>query len=464
MAQYDYDLIVIGSGAAGSIAAHQYASTGRSVAIIEKDQPGGECPRIADIPLKALLHSAKIYEQSKRSEQYGIRGPVIGYNYPTVKRWKDTAVRRTGQDRGESSYTNKGIVYVKGDAYFLDPHTISIGVARLSAANFLIATGSEPEAPDVPGLKKAGYLNYDQAIELTKQPKSVLIIGGSPTGCEFAQLFASFGSAVHIVDQGEHLLPDEDKEVGEFLADNFDKKYGAKSYTAKTVVSVEAFGQKKRVRIAPNDKLTHIKELIVEEIIVATAKKPRLDIGLENAGVQYTEHAIITNSQMQTSAPHIYAAGDCTGIFNLTNGSIYQAKVAISHLNNRRTKLTVDYSSVPRCIFTNPEIAATGATEAELKHAKVDYVKASSPLTIVGRSHTTDSSDGFVKVLVAKKTAEILGASIVAPAASEMIHQINLAMHGNLNAANVASMVYAFPSWSEAIRVACHQAAEKALK
>ena len=450
--QFDYDLIIIGSGAGGSVAAHIANRAGLNVAIIEAERIGGECPNIGCVPTKAILQAAEIYEAAKNGARFGIRGNTVGYNYPSIKAWKDLAVKRTGTYLGEEMYTSEGISVVKGSARFIDGHTVTVGVARLTAAKFLIATGSTIAVPPIPGLEKTGYITYKEAINLTRPPKSLAIIGGGAIGCEFATALAIFGTKIYIIDAAPHLLNKEEPEASRLIEERFIEDYSMSLHLDSLVDKVEKVGLKKKLTIRTNEVPSTI---TVDEILVATGKRGVVDIGLENAGVEHTPSSIIVDEHMQTTVPHIYAAGDCVGPYLFTHMSTYQSKIAANNMLYRKNKFVADYKAVPRCTFTSPEVAAVGATEAELKNAKSSYKAATVPISVIGRANTADFSDGFVKVLADKKSGILLGGTVVCPHAGEVIHELALAVQHSLTTQQVADTIHAFPTWSEALRVAC---------
>lgn len=457
MAKHDFDLIVIGSGAGGSVAAHLAKKAGLSVAIVEADMIGGECPNIGCVPTKALLQAAEIYEAAKHGSKFGIRGTTVGYNYPSIKAWKDLAVHRTGTYLGEEVFSKEGINVIHGRAHFIDSHTISVGVARFNAKHFLIATGSKVFIPPIAGLHQTGFITFKEAINLTRPPKSLAILGGGAIGCEFAQLFAIFGTKVHIIDLAERLLPKEEPEVSAFLEERFSEEYSMSVHLGVGVDKVESFGGKKRLTLRKGKKSAL---LAVDEILVATGKRGNVDIGLENAGVAHEYSSIVVNQFMQTTAPHIFAAGDCVGPYLFTHMSTYQSRIVANNLLHPKKMVPVDYSAVPRCIFTNPEIASVGRTEAELKESKQPYNSALVPITVIGRANTSDVGGGFIKVLADKKTGTILGATMACPHAGEAIHELTLAVQNKLTASQIAQTIHAFPTWSEAVRVACAKLAK----
>jgi len=449
--KYDFDLIILGSGAGGGVAAHVAAGLGKKVAMIEPEEIGGECPNWGCVPTKALLHAAEIYEIAKDAKQYGIKIPTVDVDYSRVKKWKDLAVHRTGTSEGKEIYENLGVKMIKGRGHFLNPHEVSVGTKRYTAAKFLVATGTVNFIPPVEGLDKCKYITYREAINLTKLPKSVFVIGGGAIGCEFANIFAAFGSKVHIAEIVEHLLPKEDEENGNLLASVFEDTYDINVLTSTKVAKVEELKNgNKKVFFKRGYK---IESVIVEQILVAAGKRANVDIGLENAGVEFTPRNIIVDKTMQTSAKHIYASGDVAGPYMFTHMASYQSKIAGHNLFHRE-KIQANYKSIPRCTFVKPEMASVGATEEELKRGKIAYNTASTPINVIGRANTENAHTGFVKVITSK-TGVILGASIAAPRAGEMIHELALAIQYSMKAEQIAATIHAFPTWSEAVRLAC---------
>lgn len=446
---FDYDLIVIGSGAGGGVTAHIAAGKGKKVAIIENDAIGGECPNFGCVPTKSLLQAAETYENAKNAAQFGVRATSVTFNYPSIKAWKDKAVFRTGVEDGKEAYVSDGITVLRGHAHFLSPWTISLKNQRFSAKQFLISTGTRNLLPPVPGLKEAGYITYREAIDLISPPKSLFVIGGGAIGCEFAQIFSTFGTKVHIAEFAPRLLAKEDKEVGELLGALFERR-GISVHVGTKVTAVTKKAGRKVVTFE-KDGESH--SVSVEEVLVATGKAPNTDLGLENAGVKYDRRGIRTNTHMQTSAKHIYAAGDVVGPYMFTHMASYQSRIAAHNMYSRK-KVSAKYNAVPRCIFVEPEIASVGLSEEELRSQNIAYQVGAVPISVVGRANTTNEFTGFVKVL-ASHTGVILGASIVAPRAGEMIHELGLAVHKGLKARDITEMIHAFPTWSEAIRVAC---------
>ncbi|HYG83322.1 MAG TPA: NAD(P)/FAD-dependent oxidoreductase [Verrucomicrobiae bacterium] len=447
---FDYDLIVIGSGAGGSVAAMLAARKGKRVAIIEADALGGDAPNFGDVPMNALLHAARIYGEAKAGQQFGIRSNTIGYNYPSVKAWKDLAVSRAGAGGSQRFYEAEGITVFEGTAHFISPHEITVNRRHISAAYFIIATGTHWMTPQIVGLDKLLHLTPRTAMELIRPPKSIFIIGGGATGVEFAHLFSTFGSKVYIADVAPRLLLKEDDEVSELIERVFDTQKGVTTLTSTRVVKVARDGIMKRVTYLRGDAEHSVK---VDEILIAAGKDPNVDIGLENAGVAYTPKGVEVNEYLQTSVKHIYAAGDVLGTHMFTHVALLESRVAAHNLLHR-DKVTPNYKAVPRVTHTVPEIASVGLSEDDCIKRDLAINKATVPINIIGRANTTNTRDGFVKIITDKKGV-ILGATIAAPSAGELIHELTLAIQHGLTAQDVALTMHAFPTWSEAIRVAC---------
>ena len=447
--EFDYDLIVIGSGAGGSAAATIAAREGKKVAIIESDAFGGDSPNWGDIPTKALLHAALLYDEARHGARFGLRSSTLGYNYPSLRAWKDLAVKRTGAGGNKRYYENQGISAYSGTAHFLSPNEISVNRRHLSANYFLIATGSQWSVPDIPGLDTIKYLTPRTILETIRPPKSLLVIGGGDTGVEIAQLMAIFGTKVYIAEKAGRLLPHHDSEVGELIERVLSEQKGVTTLTHSRFLSIEKDGLGKRVIIS---RAGTEKSIRVDEILIATGRTPTVDMGLENAGVKFTAKGIDVNNYLQTNVKHIFAAGNVIGRDSNTHTALMESHVVANNVL-QRTKITPDYTATPEVIFTYPGIATVGLGEDDCLKRDLAINKAIAPLNIIARSNTSDFRDGFVKIVTDKKGV-ILGASVVAPHAAEIIHELALAIKHKLTAADLASTPHAFLSWSEAVRVA----------
>ena len=446
--EFDYDLIVIGSGAGGSAAATIAARESRRVAIIESDAFGGDSPNWSDVPTKALLHAATLYDEARHGSRFGLRSATLGYNYPSIRAWKDLAVKRTGAAGNRRYYESQGIDTFVGMAHFISPNEISVNRRHLSADNFLIATGAKWTIPEIPGLDTIDYLTPRTILEAIRPPKSLLIIGGNDTAIEIAQLMAIFGTKVYLVEKSDRLLPNYDREVGELLERTLNEQKGITTLTHSNVVSVAKEGLSKRVIIS---RAGTEKSVRVDEILIADDRSPSVDLGLENAGVKFTNKGIKVNTFLQTNIKHIFAAGEVLGHDSYTHTALLESQIAVTNIFHHN-KIEIDYTADPRVIFTHPAIATVGLSEDDCLRKKRAINKSITPLNIIARSNTADFHNGFVKIITDKKGV-ILGASIFAPTAGELIHELALAVKCGLTADDIAQTPHAFLSWSEAIRV-----------
>ena len=446
---FDYDLIVIGSGAGGSAAATIAAREGKKVAIVEQSGFGGDSPNFSDVPTKALLHAAQLYDEARHGSRFGLRSNTLGYNYPSLRAWKNLAVERTGAAGNRKFYESQGIDTIEARAHFLSPHEISVNRKHISAEHFLIATGSEWVAPNIPGIEDVPYLTPRTVLESIKPPKSIYIIGAGTVGVEIAQLLAIFGTKVYLAEIAARILPQEEEEVGELFERMLREGKGVTSLTQTRTVAVVKDGLGYRVTFlrAGVEKSVH-----VDEVLVATGRKPAVDLGLENASVEYNPTGIKANEYLQTSARHIYAAGDVLGHSSHTHTALLESRIAAHNLFSK-VQLAPDYTATPRLTFTYPGVATVGFTEDDCIKRDLHVSIALAPLNIVARSNTSDFRDGFVK-LIADKKGVLLGATVVAPHAAEIIHELALAVKYGLTARQVAETPHAFLSWSEAVRVA----------
>ena len=451
--KFDFDLIVLGSGAGGSAAANIAAKNGLKVAIVEKDIFGGESPNYGDIPIKTLLHAANAYAGARRAARYGIRSNTLGYNFPTIAAWKKLVVKCTGAHDNQKFYEASGIKTYRGNARFITPNEISVNRQHISAEKFIIATGSELSLPDISNIQNVNYHTTRTILDITRPPKSIFIVGGGAEAIEISQLLAIFGTKVYISEVSSRLLPQEDEEVGLAIENILVEEMKIFVLPQTRVVAVEKDGLGKKVIFQRGGVEKFIK---VDEILIAGNKKPATDIGLENALVDYTDSGITVNEFLQTSAKHIYAAGSVTGSQFTTGDILLQSKICAHNIIKTRSKISPNYTSSPRVIFTWPEVASVGLTEDDCIKRDLQFKTSIATLNLIARSNTDDFKNGFVK-LICDKRGKLIGASVVSPEATSIIHEIGLAIKYDLYASDLADLPHAFLSWNEAIRVATNR-------
>ena len=446
-----FDLIVIGSGSAGSACWYAARRLGKSVAVFEGETLGGECPTYACVPTKALLHCAEVYETVRDAARFGVEAAGVSVDYERVKAWKDDVVSQTGAARGEAPYHEMGVTIVRQHARFVGLREVEAGGERYTAEHFLIATGSSQRVPPIPGLADAGYLTFKEAIDLTVLPGSLLVLGGGAVGCEFAHLFSAYGVAITIADRNDRLVHREDVDASDFLRTHLEAR-GVTLRLGASVAGVAREGSGKRVTLERDGRQ---ETLLFDEILVATGKTPNLDVGLEAAGIEAKEDGIVVDETLRTTNEAVYAAGDVVGPYRFTHAASYQGDLTCTNMFTAEQR-RVDYKAMPRCVFTAPEVAAVGLTEAEAREKGIALRIGRADMHEVDRAITCGQLEGFVKVL-ADAEGHLVGASIVAPRAGEMVQELALAIALGATGKQVAATVHAFPTYSEAVATACGQ-------
>ena len=452
MARYknDFDLIVIGSGAAGGAGALMAAGAGKKVALVEANKWGGSVLNSSGVPMDALFNASHLFAQSINGAKFGLSSLNLRYNYPTINNWKNVAMRRAGA-HSKKSFDDAGITTIKGRAHFVSPYQISVGDQQFGAHKFLIATGAQPLDTGIKGLNDVDFMTPDSVLELIRPPKTLVIVGAGSTGCEIAQYFAQLGTKVLIAEVAGRLLPGEDEEVGQVMDEVFNK-LGIKVLTQSRVIALEKDSVSKKVIFLRGGQEKSVR---IDDIMLCTGSTPATDLGLENAGVVYGNKGIKINKNMQTSMKHIFAAGDCVGGGSSTEKAVYEAATAISNIVHR-SKITTEYDGISRITRTYPEVASVGATEDDCIRRDRKIRKVVVPLSVVQASNTSDFREGFVKILT-DRNHKIIGATIVAPNAGLMIAELALGIRLGLSVVDIAETPHIASDWGELVRIAARR-------
>jgi pyruvate/2-oxoglutarate dehydrogenase complex dihydrolipoamide dehydrogenase (E3) component len=437
-----FDLLVIGSGAAGGGAAEVAHAAGRSVAIIEKDKVGGDCPNYACVPTKALLRSAKVYALLKRAGEFGLRARAVGFEWAKVLARKEWIVRHTGAATAEQQYQQEGIALFKGAAAFEDEHHVRVDGQVVRGDKIMIATGSKPAMPRIPGIEAAKPITSVEAVSLRRLPASLIIIGGGPVGCEFAQLFSTFGVQVIMLEMANTILPHEEPELSQIIHQTLELN-GANIVTAIKVMQLTQDGRRKMVQTRVKGE---IREFEAEEILMAAGREPqtaelRLDaigVGIDGGG------RVKIDEYLQTTQPHIYAGGDVSGPLLFTHVAHYQGALAGMNMWSG-TPRRADYRVVPRVTFTEPEIASVGLTEEQARQQGCKVGIGTYDIGYLGKALVESEDIGLIKLIADVRSGAILGGDIVPPAAGEMIQQIVAAMTARERYATLRMPFIRFP-------------------
>ena len=475
MKQFDYDVAIIGSGAAGGTAALMTAGAGLKTALIEAGAWGGTNINRRDIPYAAAARFSQTFFGAIETSKLGLSSNSLKYNYPSVLNWNLVAQKRAGAN-SKKEFEDVGVKCISGFAQFISPNEISVGEAgNITAKKFIIATGSTPIDPGITGATEAECLLPEEVFTLRRIPRVVMVVGGGSTGCEIAEYLAEMGSRVVLSELSERLLPKEDPEAGEVIEKRFSKTLGIKVLTSSRVVAVSKAGKETLPSGKKIDALKvslmrggQEKSVKVEAVVLATGSEPAVDLGLKNAGVQFSNRGIKTSGTMQTSAKHIYAVGDVANVMlerkndvveiSSTEKASFEAAIAASNIINK-AKGVIDYRGFVRMTDTFPKVAAIGLTEDECIARDLRYKQTLVPLTSVSASNTSEYQDGFVKI-VTNRENKIIGATIVAPNADLLIQELVLALRAEMRLIDIASAPHVALSWNEAVRIAARRAAK----
>lgn len=453
---FDFDYIIIGSGAAGSAAASVAAEAHLKTAIVEASTWGGSGLNGKAVAPLASYNFSRLYSDARAGSRMGISSASLHYNYPTALNWQSFAEKRSGVG-SKKTFENAGITCLDGFANFLSPYEIAVGNRRVTSANFLIATGASLYNGDISGVEELSCLTPDSALRIRHLPKSIFIIGGGATGCELAEYFAELGVATTICDLSRSLLPREDGEASKILELYLSERLKVKILTQSRVISVSNCDTGKKITFLRGG-LT--KSVIAEEIVLATGSKPCVDLGLGNTGVDFSSGGIVANRYLQTSIKHIYAAGDVLGNRDSsTEIAAYEGALATINIINRTRNLT-NYSGFTRVVNTYPLVAAVGLTEEECLTQNLKIKKSLVALSSTFASNIADFRAGFVKIIADAATNKILGATVVSPQADAIIQELALAVRFGLTVIQVASTPHVASSWSEAVRLAARKLAK----
>ena len=448
MAKINYDLVVLGSGDAGSEAAFLANEAGLRVAIVESAKWGGSTLNYSDIPMGALKYVSGLIHETKRAAKLGISSTNLRYNYPTVNNWKNFAMKRAGAD-DMKVYTDDKITCIEGEARFLSAKEIAVGEDTIRAKQFLIATGAK--ITDV-GIKIPENVNYwlpEDVPYILRPPKSVFVVGAGATGCELAQYFSEMGAEVTIADLAVRILPQEDEEVGQVLEEIFSKE-SIKVLTQSRVVALEKKDGGIKVIFIRGGQEKFVK---VDEVVLCTGYTPNIqDLGLNNAKVKFTQDGIRVNSSMQTSTKNIYACGDVIGGHSSNTKAKIEARIAASHIIGRSREV-VDYTGLIRTTKLFPEIASVGLTEDDCIKADRKFKKTVKPL-FCNASIVENFRSGFIK-MISDKHGLFLGATIMAPNASLIAQELSMALRYNMSIREIYQVPHPENEWTMLIKNCC---------
>jgi dihydrolipoamide dehydrogenase len=445
--KFDYDVAIIGGGSGGYAAARTTASRGLNTVVIEGGHEiGGLCILRGCMPTKALLYAAEVFHLASHAEPWGIRAEEVGFNFGQVMSRKDKLIKCFAEYR-QHQLLNGKFTFKRAMASFADAHTLELSNGeRLTAGSFVIATGSAVSPAPLPQLNDLSFLTSDSALGLARLPKSVIVLGGGAVAVEFAQFFARFGVRVTLVQRSTHILHEFDSDAAAVVEEVF-RREGMTVYTGTKLLDARKTATHKEVAFEHHGQTVRVQ---AEEVFYALGRRPNIRrLGLEKIGVQLEYERIVTDYYMQTSLPHVYAAGDCTGLHEIVHIAVQQGEVAANNIIQPDRKKCMDYRLLSEVIFTEPQVAVVGLTEKRAHVQNINYLVAKYPFNDHGKSLIMEAKDGFVKLLADPVNGEILGGCCVGPVGGELIHEIIAAMHKRMTVQELAAMPHYHPTLAE---------------
>jgi dihydrolipoamide dehydrogenase len=461
----NFDVVVIGAGPAGYVAAIRAAQLKQKVAIVDKQWLGGVCLNVGCIPSKSLLKNAEVAHTLRE------RGKEFGFSFENLKLDYGVAVKRSRQN---SDRLTKGVAFLMkknnitvfmGEAKLTSPTAVSVTdkdgkLTELSAKNIIVATGASAAVPAVWKVDGQKVLTYWEAILQDKLPKSAVIIGSGAIGVEFATVWSSYGVDVTIVEMLPRIVPLEDEEISKELEKEF-KKRKIKTLVGHKVEAIETTATDVKVKVSAEGKETTLE---ADQALVAIGFRPNSKgLGLEEVGVKISERGFVEiNEKMQTNVPGIWAIGDVTGKLMLAHVGSAMGIVCAEHIAGHET-VTIDYEMIPRATYCHPQIASFGLTEAQAKERGLAVKVGRFPFQANGKALGMGDYSGFVKIVVDEKYGELLGASMIGPEVTELLPELTLARMMELTPHEIARNIHAHPTISEAIMEAAHAATGAAI-
>ena len=446
----EFDVVIIGGGPGGYVAAIRAAQGGASVAVVEKDNLGGTCLNRGCIPTKALYYSAKAVSAVKKASEFGVNTGEVSFDITKAMARKDEVVTKLVKGIGQL-FKGNGVELIKGKGIVTTPNKVKVigedGETEITAKSIIIATGSEPALIPAFNIDGEKVITSTEALNLKEVPESMLIIGAGVMGCEFATVYAKFGTKVTMVELMPEILQTEDKQIVRVVTKAF-KELGVDIHLSVTVKSVET---KDGGVVTTLEDGTSFE---TEKVLVSIGRSFNTSgIGLEDVGVEMERGKIKVNDKMETNVNGIYAIGDVTGEWLLAHVASVEGEVAVANILGKDKKM--DYSCIPAGIFTDPEIASVGLKEEEAKEQGIEGSVGRFPYAGSGKALGMGESDGFVQVVADPKTDKVLGASIVGAHATDLIGELALAMRHGITVKEVTETVHAHPTLPEVVLEAC---------
>lgn len=440
------DLVVIGGGTGGLIVTSVAAQLGLKVTMIERrEKLGGDCLQTGCVPSKTLIHAAKVASLMRRADEYGLKAVEPEVDLGQVSDHVQSVIDQIQPHDDPERFRGYGGEVVFGHATFTDSHTVEVNGQSIQGRRFVIASGSSPFVPPIPGLDEVPYLTNENIFSLRELPARLIVLGGGAIGIEMAQAYARLGSRVTVVERLPHILPQEDPEISDMLAENL-KAEGIDILTGTSAEQVSKTGDVYHMRCSCEGEI----EIESDALLVAVGRKPNVEgMGLDAAGVAYDNKGIKVDRRLRSTSKHIYACGDVAGPYPFTHMAEYQAGIVISNAIFRFPKKT-DYRVVPWVTYSDPELARVGLTEQQARDQGLEVDVLRFSFSDIDRALAEVETAGEMKLISRK--GKILGATILGPHAGELIHEIVLAMQAGLKIGDISATIHAYPTLAQISR------------
>jgi pyruvate/2-oxoglutarate dehydrogenase complex dihydrolipoamide dehydrogenase (E3) component len=459
---YDYDLIILGGGSAGIAAGVAAGQSGLRTMLIEKEKLGGECLNTGGVPSKALLEAARVAHQMRHAERYGLQASPLSREQAAgvLRHIRDTIGVVEEADGTTDHLRQNGVEVRFGDAAFISPDAIEFverggNAQALAAEHFLLATGSSPARPIIPGLEEAGFLTNEEIFGLEEIPETLTVVGGESVGVEMAQGFARLGSQVTLIEAADRLLPHDDLEAARALEEAL-RLEGIDIRLNTQVTGAQLEGSRKVVRLEHDGMGAHLSG---HELLVTVGRAPNTDgLNLRAAGVDHDDNGVQVSPTLHTTGPRVWACGDVTGRYQFSHMAEFEARLVVRNiLFPFERRADSGFRLAPWATFTDPEVAHVGITEEEAKAQGIEYQTYKQPFSENDRALTAGEGVGFVKVLATGRQGKVVGAHIVGPHAGELIQEWITAMTQGLTLRQVADTIHVYPTLSTANQHAAHR-------
>ncbi|MBI5444906.1 MAG: FAD-dependent oxidoreductase [Deltaproteobacteria bacterium] len=449
MASFDYDIGILGGGAAGLTVAAGAAQFGAKAVLIEKaSKLGGDCLHFGCVPSKTLIRTAGVWALAARASEFGLPGLSLpAVDLGAVMDRVGAVIEKLQAHDSPERFCRLGAEVRFGEPRFADDHVVEVNGARLSARSWVVATGSSPAAPPVEGLADVPYWTNETVFSQRELPARLLVLGGGPIGLELAQAFQRLGSKVTVVEFLDQILGPEDADVAEILRERLAAE-GMELLTSTKAARAEKMGSTVRLTVAPAAGEGLSRTLEADALLVATGRKPNIEgLGLDAAGVTFSPKGIPTDHRLRTNQTHIYACGDVNGVFPFTHVAGYEGGIALTNAILRLPR-KADYSKVPWCTYTDPEVASVGWNEKRAQKDGIEYRVLTEPFADNDRALAEGEPLGKIKVLVSPK-GSLLGCQIIGAHAGELIHEWIAAVAGGVKLSALAGAIHVYPTLSE---------------